>query len=446
MQKARALTFIVVGTCAACAAAAFVIPPARAELLGAMSCALSSPCLEWDNTGGGDAIKGVSSKGNALHGQTKYNSTGKPSGKAGVFGQDLSTSGNLDSGVAGVSTGGAGVTGTTQTYNGVQGFASGNGSGVYGQNSSAPGFGVAGRNTSSTHDNNGAGVLADGNTASDGLHAFAYGANANAVYAFAQYGSAIVANQSANATAPLVSLNYSGSNVNALIHAVGPSGDVLDAYSSGVVVVPDQLRSGFVVGSAGSFVTPLNGSGLPLEAGSSNLASGADLFRATSQGLVKMSVTDQGNVTIQGLLYTQGSCNTGCVVNGIPTRSVGEYASADTQPTIEDNGEASLSGGRAFVALDPKFANVIDPASTYIVQLTAEGDSNALYVANRGPAGFTVIESRGGRSNIAFAYRIVAERYGVHVPRLPMMSIKRVAAPNGPLRTHSGARRQSHGS
>ena len=406
------------------------IPPARAAIAGAMSCALSTPCLEWDNTGSGDAIKGVSSRGNALHGQTRFNSTGKSAGRAGVFGEDVSTSGNLDSGVTGVSTNGTGVTGTTTTYNGVIGFASGNGSGVYGQNSAAPGYGVAGRNTSSTHDNNGAGVLADGNTADDGLHAFAYGASATAVYAFAQYGSAIVANQSVNATAPLLSLNYTGSNVNYLIRALGPSGDVLDAYSSGWVVVPGQVHSGFVVGNAGAFVTPLNGSGLPLQAGSSNLASGADLFDATSQGLVKMSLTDEGNLTIDGLLYSQGSCNTGCLVNGARTRGVGEYAPVEAQPTIEDNGEASLSDGRAFVALDPKFANVISTTATYIVQLTPEGDSKGLYVASRGPTGFTVVESQGGRSNVGFAYRIVAQRYGVHAPRLPMMAVKRIAEPN----------------
>lgn len=426
--------------------AASSIGQVRAAIIGAMSCALSTPCLEWNNTGNGDAIKGVSSRGNALHGQTNFKSAGKPSGKAGVLGEDLSTSGNLDSGVTGLSTNGAGVTGRSAAYNGVEGFSASVGSGVYGQSSSAPGYGVAGRNTSSTHDNNGAGVLADGNAASDGLHAFAYGASANAVYAFAQYGSAIVGNQGANATAPLLSLNYSGSSANAIIRAVGPAGDVLDVYSSGVLVVPGQVHSGVVFGNTGAFVTPLNGSGLPLEAGSSNLPSGADLFDATSQGIVKMRVTDQGNVTIDGLLYTQGTCNNGCIVNGIPARRVVEYAPVETQPTIEDNGEASLSGGSAFVALDPKFANVIDSESPYIVQLTPEGDSKGLYVANRGPTGFTVAESQGGRSNVGFAYRIVAKRYGVRAQRLPMLAVKRLAAPSRPFPISGGGRSQPHGS
>jgi len=59
MRKSSGLTIVVAGTCAAVAAAVLAIPPARAEILGAMSCALSTSCLEWDNTGSGDAIKGV---------------------------------------------------------------------------------------------------------------------------------------------------------------------------------------------------------------------------------------------------------------------------------------------------------------------------------------------------------------------------------------------------
>src|SRR5690349_3803179 len=81
---------------------AVYIGPARAAFDAVMSCAQSTPCLEWDNTKSGDAIKGVSSKGNALHGQTKFDSSGKTAGKAGVLGEDLSTSGTLNAGVSGV--------------------------------------------------------------------------------------------------------------------------------------------------------------------------------------------------------------------------------------------------------------------------------------------------------------------------------------------------------
>src|SRR4029077_3725926 len=130
-----------------------------------MSCSQSAACLEWDNNGSGNAIKGVSAKGDAIHGQTKFKSAGKTSGKAGVLGEDLSTAGDLDSGVSGVSKNGAGVIGTSTGWNGMEGFSSGAGtSGVYGH-SSVAGYGVAGRDTATTYASGAAGILADGGTA-----------------------------------------------------------------------------------------------------------------------------------------------------------------------------------------------------------------------------------------------------------------------------------------
>ena len=107
MNVSRAKIFAAVAVPTALGIAISWIPPARAAIEAAMSCAKATPCLEWDNSMSGDAVKGVSTNGNALHGQTKFKSVGKTSGRAGVFGEDLSTSGNLDAGVTGVSKNGA---------------------------------------------------------------------------------------------------------------------------------------------------------------------------------------------------------------------------------------------------------------------------------------------------------------------------------------------------
>jgi hypothetical protein len=75
--------------------------------------------------------------------------------------------------VSGVSTNGAGVVGTSANWNGMEGLTTGAGtSGVYGQNAAANGYGVAGRDVASAYDPSGAGVLADGGSNNDGLHAF----------------------------------------------------------------------------------------------------------------------------------------------------------------------------------------------------------------------------------------------------------------------------------
>jgi hypothetical protein len=79
-----------------------------------------------------------------------------------------------------------------------------------------------------------------------------------------------------------------------------------------------------------------------------------------------------------------------------------------TAPEMEDVGEAQLVNGRAFVPIDAALADVIDLRGGYHVFVTPEGDSKGLYVV-KGAGGFFVREQQGGRSNMAFDYRIVAK-------------------------------------
>jgi hypothetical protein len=75
---------------------------------------------------------------------------------------------------------------------------------------------------------------------------------------------------------------------------------------------------------------------------------------------------------------------------------------------FEDFGSARLTRGRATVKLDADFAKVVK-LNGYRVFLTPEGDCEGLYVRRRGTS-FEVHELRGGTSNVAFSYRIVAKR------------------------------------
>lgn len=408
--------------------------PARAMIESVMSCASTTPCLEWDNTKSGDGVKGVSTTGSGLEGLTKFKSAGKTAGKAGVLGQDTSTSGSLNSGVSGVSVNGAGVTGTSTNLNGVQGFSASGASGVYGQNSVAGGFGVAGRNTATTHDNGGAGVLADGGTQDDGLHAFGYGSSANAIYAFSQTQSALFANQGPNATAPEVFIQ-SGS---------GTTEDMLDAVNSdGVKVLGVSTFAGVHMGqglyASDSDTTCCNAIGQFSASGpnpaiwmfSGTSRAGNVVEEAFDSGRnALMYLDDSGNLKVFGQIYTQGSCNSGCVVSGKRVASVGEFNAVASEPTIEDNGEGALVNGNAYVPLDPKFANVIAQDSSYLVTVTPEGDCNGLFVTQRTSSGFVVRELHGGRSSVDFAYRIVAHRYGIATTRLPLVPERRIPPPS----------------
>jgi hypothetical protein len=130
-----------------------------------------------------------------------------------------------------------------------------------------------------------------------------------------------------------------------------------------------------------------------------------------------LTFNDFGDLGISGLLFTDGPCDNGCS----RTRRVKTYAPRESVPTTEDVGEARLVDGRASVTLEHAFANVIDRAAGYVVLITPEGNNRGLYVANRGATTFEVREAEGGRSTIAFAYRIVAHPYGTQASRLPFV-------------------------
>lgn len=68
--------------------------------------------------------------------------------------------------------------------------------------------------------------------------------------------------------------------------------------------------------------------------------------------------------------------------------------------------------------LEASFAQTVNAAASYHVFLTANGDSNGIYVAQKTATGFEIREHGGGTSNVAFDYRIVAKRRGYEAIRM----------------------------
>jgi hypothetical protein len=393
---------------------AICVTPAHAAFNAIMSCAQSTACLEWDNTKTGDAVKGVSSKGDAIHGQTKFNSTGKTAGRAGVFGEDLSTSGTLNAGVSGVSTNGAGVIGTSSTFNAVEGLSK-NSTGVYGQTGAPGGFGSAGRNTTASG-GGGAGVFGDGGPVSVGVIGTA--SSGNGVYAYSGTGTSLHVNQGPTTSTDELWLQGNNATPHFLFDATDQNSNTLFYVQSSGFTAAQGV---FIINGNAAMGAPFNIAGAT--------HSDLDIARFFDGNEVLTShITDEGNIHITGQLFSAGPCQSGCSVGGKPVRAVNTYGSVAAQPMIEDTGEAELVEGSASVALDPKFANVIDPTSTYVVLLTPEGDCRGLYVGNRTATGFTVRELQGGRTNVGFAYRIVAKRFGLDAQRLPMTTLQHADA------------------
>jgi len=85
------------------------------------------------------------------------------------------------------------------------------------------------------------------------------------------------------------------------------------------------------------------------------------------------------------------------------------YCMESPELWFEDFGTAKLKSGRALVKLDADFAKVIR-SGDYRVFVTPEGDCRGLYVHRKRANTFEVRELGGGKSNIAFSYRIVGRR------------------------------------
>jgi hypothetical protein len=148
----------------------------------------------------------------------------------------------------------------------------------------------------------------------------------------------------------------------------------------------------------------------------------ADLQSSDGNGYV--IVDDSGDEFISGYIFTDGSCENGCI-----TKRVRTYAPRESEPTMEDVGRARLAAGSAYVPLDPAFANVLDRQADYSVLITPEGETNGLYIASRTSKGFSVREIHRGTSTAMFSYRIVAKPYGKTASRLPFVAAPKPIKP-----------------
>jgi hypothetical protein len=166
---------------------------------------------------------------------------------------------------------------------------------------------------------------------------------------------------------------------------------------------------------------------------------GTGVFGASTSGLAGEL---DGPVVISGPLVVTGGFT---VASGALSTALGHpdgsqrrvYGLASAEPYLEDFGAATLTGGTVRVMLDSDFAALAGVASggSYSVHLSAEGDSNGLYVSHKDATGFEVREQRGGTSTVAFSYRVVAKRplgAGARLERVAMPGSARGRPPTIP--------------
>jgi hypothetical protein len=300
--------------------------------------------------------------------------------------------------IAGTNAGeGAGVLGkNTGNGDGVDGHSTGAGNGVSG--SANTGYGVEGSSTGAV---GGVGGFSTGASSSPGV----FGDSGSGPGVFGQSDT----NAGVFGTSPSSGVGVEGT--------AGPGDGVEGTSTSGYGVAGSSTGKNAGVGGFNSDTT------VGVAAGVYGFSSeGFGVFGQTGSSS-SYGLFSSGNAFIDGEIFTSGSCKNGCT----RTRHVAAFASRTSQPTIDDVGESVLRDGDAQVALAADFANTIDLSKPYVVMLTPEGDA-ALYVASRTATGFEVRQIGGGRSSIAFAYRIVAKPYGVKDERLPFKIVADGAA------------------
>jgi len=120
-----------------------------------------------------------------------------------------------------------------------------------------------------------------------------------------------------------------------------------------------------------------------------------------------------GSVVITGDLTLQDATVAAKIKNAIVPFPDGTkrvlHCMESPEHWFEDFGTAKLKRGRAVVKLDADFGKVIKRGD-YHVFLTPRGDCRGLYVRSQDGASFEVRELAGGKSSVAFLYRIVGRR------------------------------------
>jgi hypothetical protein len=323
-------------------------------------------------------------------------------------------------GISGVSAGGSGIMGQTTAFDPAKTFT-----GITGLDLATP-------NPSGTPFNN-AGVLGKTST---GIGVWAVADRGTALVANANGGSGVFGTTQSNVTGESSSGVF-GEDVGNSSVAAGVTG----FSGTGIAVQGDQFERGKFLNAAflgltfassvttyfpakppGGLFNSDIGEGVVAEtsgAGAEALAAanfgGGPLFRAYAAKTEMLDLDNAGNMIIAGKLTQHGTPNS--ITHTARSGDVVMYSPMQAVATVEDVGEAQLSGGETYVRIDPRFADTMDRAGSYLVFLTPQGDTPGLYVTAKTASGF-VVREHGGRSNVVFDYRIVAHPFEQQGARL----------------------------
>ncbi|HMD02953.1 MAG TPA: hypothetical protein VKG44_08300 [Candidatus Baltobacteraceae bacterium] len=195
---------------------------------------------------------------------------------------------------------------------------------------------------------------------------------------------------------------FAQSNSGFAVSASSAHGAVAINATTGAIGANAAAVFGSATASSPALGSGVVGKGYLGVVGQGRDASSFPLMAQDQNGASVFYVDTAGNVSYHGTLMSFARTRSGAVGR--------TYAPASTVRTIEDFGSGQIVNGSGVVQIDPTFGELGDGA--YEVFLTPKGDSRGLYVSGETATSFVVRESQGGRSTLAFDYRIVAKQYG----------------------------------
>ena len=252
------------------------------------------------------------------------------------------------------------------------------------------------------------------------------------------YGVYAVTNSTNKAAVYAIATNSGGIGITA-------RGNTTGTYSIGITGVEGVTSNaaGFGVagvgsGAGASAVVGISDGGMALR-GAAGGSTGIGAYLETDGSATPLLVHSDTHAGYIARIDPYGDLNlaghlTQNMTSAIVIRGSGaphvSYGAQTAQPAIEDSGEGRIVGGAGFVAIDAALAATLDPRSEYHVFLQPEGDSRGLYVTAKTLRGFYVRESMGGRSTLAFSYRILGRPVSATQQRLPIYIEEPVRVPN----------------
>jgi len=337
--------------------------------------------------------------------------------------------GNNGSGVVGFG-GGAQGQGLRGIGSGGPNIGAGEAAGVFGQggpgSTGVIGIGSGAPNTSAGE---AAGVYGQGGSRSTGVVGRGGAGQSDGVRGFGSDDFSGVAGFGGSGNGTGV-VGFGGGGLGAGVRGIGARGpDTVPNVRVGVYGQAGEAPGTGVVGSGGDLGTGVygstsnnNGAGVMGEilAGAGIAVFGSvnspDAFAGYFNGPVQVhgDVTVFGNAIVNGLKSA--------VVPFADGSSRRLYCMESPESWFEDFGTGYLKNGQAEIRLDAEFALIVN-SDSYHVFLSEYDDNSALYVTNRTSTGFAVRSKSSPTATATFSYRVVAKRNDITGPRLEKFSM-----------------------